>query len=61
MHCKTVSAGSPSAAAAVSNAAVSSPSPASTAVASSNALWQVGRPRRRSSLSMHGRSSWMSE
>ena len=42
-------------------AAVSSPSPARTAVASSKALWQVGLPRRKSSLSMHGRSSWMSE
>jgi len=36
-------------------------SPASIAVASSNALWQVGLPRRRSSLSMAGRSSCTSE
>ncbi len=36
-------------------------SPARTAVASSNALWQVGRPRRRSSSSMLGRSSWIRE
>ena len=35
--------------------------PASMAVASSKALWQEGRPRRRSSLSMQGRSSWISE
>ncbi len=31
------------------------------AVASSNALCTVGRPRRKSSLSMAGRSSWTSE
>src|SRR3954471_11060245 len=31
------------------------------ALASPNALWQVGRPRRRSSLSRAGRSSWISE
>src|SRR5271157_5574936 len=40
-----------------SNAAVKRPSPASTAVASSNSLWQVGRPRRKSLLSIAGRSS----
>ena len=35
--------------------------PARIAVASSKARWQVGRPRRRSSLSMAGRSSWTRE
>jgi hypothetical protein len=40
---------------------VSRASPASNAVASSNCRCAVGRPRRRSSLSMHGRSSWISE
>ena len=37
-----------------SKASVSRPSPARIAVASSNALWQVGRPRRRSSSSIAG-------
>ena len=36
-------------------------SPARMAMASPNALWQVGRPRRRSSLSSAGRSSWIKE
>ena len=31
------------------------------AVDSLKALWQEGRPRRRSSLSMQGRSSWINE
>ena len=44
-----------------SKASVRSTSPASMAVASPNALWQEGRPRRKSSLSMQGRSSWISE
>ena len=43
------------------NASGCSASPTSTAVASSKALWQVGRPRRRSSSSMAGRSSCTSE
>ena len=30
-------------------------------MASPNILWLVGRPRRRSSLSMAGRSSWISD
>ena len=34
-------------------------SPANTAVASSNALCTVGLPRRRSSSSIQGRSSWI--
>ena len=38
-----------------------SASPTRIAVASSNALWTVGRPRRRSSSSIAGRSSWTSE
>ena len=42
-------------------AAVSSPSPARMAVASPYTLWLVGRPRRRSSSSMAGRSSWIRE
>ena len=42
-------------------AADCSASPARTALVSPNILWQVGFPRRRSSLSMHGRSSWISE
>ena len=46
---------------AIDLACVSNASPASSAVASSNARWAVGRPRRRSSLSMQGRSSWISE
>ena len=44
-----------------SKASVSSTSPASIAVDSLKALWQEGRPLRRSSLSMQGRSSWISE
>ena len=44
-----------------SKAAVSRPSPASTAVASPYTLWLVGRPLRRSSSSMQGRSSWIRE
>jgi hypothetical protein len=39
------------------NAAVSSPSPARIAIASPNAMWTVGRPRRSSSSSIAGRSS----
>ena len=42
-------------------ASVSRASPARMAVASSKALWQEGRPRRRSSSSIAGRSSWMRE
>ena len=45
----------------ISNARVSSASPARIAVHSSKALCTVGRPRRRSSLSMAGRSSWINE
>ena len=41
----------------VSKARVSSASPARMAVASPNFLWQVGLPRRKSSLSSAGRSS----
>jgi geranylgeranyl diphosphate synthase type II len=44
-----------------SNARVNKASPARMAVASSNALWQVARPRLRSSLSIAGRSSWIRE
>lgn len=36
-------------------------SPASTASVSPYTLWLVGLPRRRSSSSMHGRSSWIRE
>ena len=39
------------------NASVSSASPARIAMASPNTLWQVGTPRRKSSLSSAGRSS----
>ena len=46
---------------AMSKASVSSASPARMAVASSNALCTVGWPRRRSSSSIAGRSSWTSE
>ena len=38
-----------------SNASVNRPSPARIAVASSNALWQVDRPRRKSSSSIAGK------
>ena len=47
--------------ASTSNARASSASPTKIAVASPKALWHVGRPRRRSSSSMAGRSSWISE
>ncbi len=40
-------------------ASMMSASPANTALASPNWMWQVGLPRRRSSSSMQGRSSWM--
>ena len=40
---------------------VNSASPARMAVASSNFLWVAGLPRRMSSLSIAGRSSWASE
>ena len=43
------------------NARVCRASPTSRAVGSSNSTWQVGRPRRSTSLSMHGRSSCTSE
>ena len=46
---------------AVSTARSSSESPASSAVASPQTLWFVGLPRRRSSSSMQGRSSCISE
>ena len=36
-------------------------SPARMAVSSPKSTWQVGRPRRRSSSSIAGRSSWISE
>ena len=42
-------------------ASVSRASPARMAVASSNCLWLEGLPRRRSSSSIAGRSSWISE
>ena len=42
-------------------ASVSSASPARIAMASPNTLWLVGRPRRKSSSSIAGRSSWISE
>ena len=45
----------------MSKASVNSPSPARIAVASSVFLCSVGRPRRRSLLSIAGRSSWISE
>ena len=41
--------------------APSSASPTRIAIASPKTLWQVGRPRRRSSSSIAGRSSWTSE
>ena len=47
--------------AAISNATVNNASPARTAMPSPKTLWQVARPRRKSSLSMLGRSSWTSE
>ena len=43
------------------NASVSSASPARIAVPSPNTLWEVGFPRRKSSSSIAGRSSWISE
>ena len=42
-------------------ASVSSASPARIAMASPKTLWLVGTPRRKSSLSIAGRSSWTSE
>ncbi|GMP32526.1 hypothetical protein CsSME_00006236 [Camellia sinensis var. sinensis] len=48
-------------AATCSNARERRASPARTAVSSPKTLWLVGLPRRRSSLSMHGKSSWMSD
>ena len=45
----------------VSNARLSSPSPASIAPDSPKTMWLDGLPRRISSLSMHGRSSCISE
>ena len=56
-----VASGRPGASASTSNARVCNPSPTSTAVASSKAMWHEGRPRRRSSSSMAGRSSWTRE
>ena len=47
--------------ASTSNANVNNASPARIAVASSNFLWQVGSPRRRSSLSITGKSSCIRE
>ena len=47
--------------ASTSKASVSKASPARIAKASPNCLWQVGKPRRRSSSSIAGRSSWISE
>ncbi len=44
-----------------SKANVSSASPARIAMASPKTLWQVGLPRRRSSLSSAGKSSWINE
>mmetsp|Transcript_19346 Transcript_19346/g.49217 ORF Transcript_19346/g.49217 Transcript_19346/m.49217 type:complete len:263 (-) Transcript_19346:437-1225(-) len=56
----TLSAGTPLVARATcSNANESSASPARMAMSSPYTLWLVGRPRRKSSLSMAGRSSWM--
>ena len=43
------------------NASVSSASPARMATASPYTLWLVGLPRRKSSSSMAGRSSWIRE
>ena len=45
----------------IANACACSASPARSAIASPNATWQVGLPRRRTSSSMHGRSSCASE
>mmetsp|Transcript_14081 Transcript_14081/g.59338 ORF Transcript_14081/g.59338 Transcript_14081/m.59338 type:complete len:212 (+) Transcript_14081:1474-2109(+) len=42
-----------------SNACDSSASPARMAISSPYTLWLVGLPRRKSSLSMEGRSSWI--
>ena len=53
--------GQPLASAAISKACVSSASPASTAMPSPKTLWLVGLPRRKSSLSIAGKSSWMRE
>ena len=44
--------------ASTSNAIVTIASPARMAIASPKTLWLVGRPRRRSSSSIAGRSSW---
>ena len=44
-----------------SKASVSRASPARMAMASPNTLWLLGRPRRKSSSSIAGRSSWISE
>ena len=43
------------------NANVSNASPARMARASPKTMWLVGRPRRKSSSSIDGRSSWISE
>jgi len=45
----------------IRKASVSRASPARIATASPNTLWLVGLPRRVSSSSMAGRSSWMRE
>ena len=58
---RTSASGWVSGRASTSKANVSSPSPARIAVASSNFLCAVGRPRRRSSSSIAGRSSCTSE
>ena len=40
---------------------VNSASPAKIAIASPYTLWLVGLPRRKSSLSIDGKSSWIRE
>ncbi|MNV80921.1 hypothetical protein D3C71_1745530 [compost metagenome] len=57
----TMSAGAMGIEASKSKASGCKASPASMAVASSNCTWVVGRPRRKVSSSMHGRSSCTSE
>ncbi|KAL3845214.1 hypothetical protein ACJIZ3_002617 [Penstemon smallii] len=44
-----------------SNAKASKESAANTATSSPNTLWFVGFPRRRSSLSIQGKSSWIKD
>jgi hypothetical protein len=58
---RTSALGSVRGSARISKASACNASPARIAVASSKARWVVGRPRLRSSSSIAGRSSWISE